>query len=530
MPPATMLPDPVNGMTAGAGMPLRDDVVIRYVTAFCPTCHADDPLRPLADVPRLAGYLSERGGQVWLVRGCPVHGRVSTLYDESAEILRWLERWTAPTKRHAPDVRGNYDAVPLAYQRGLGEMQTQHTCILLEDITQACNLSCPTCFAESSPSVHGFVPVSTILANVDTRLSRENGRLDVVMISGGEPTVHPDFMTLIEQLLDRNITRILINTNGVLVARNDALLAFLEKHNSRIETYFQFDGFKLSTHRAHRGADLRALKQTALQRLSQAGIFTTLTMTASLGVNDDEIGDVVRLALATPFVGGVSIQPQFASGRSLALDPNERLTHGGVLARLGPQTNDAVTWTDLTALPCSHPHCCSVGYLIRTDAGEWKSLVSLVGAERLHEHLGLVSNRIVDPQMNLQLQRLVKEALLGLLSEQSSLSHPSLAQIFRDVCESCDLGLSTLVRLAGQSLVGNKKGFRGLVSERIKRITVKPFMDMHTMLEERLLQCCVHVGTQTAEGADQCVPFCAAQAWAPLSRMKPAERVARHAD
>ena len=203
-----------------------------------------------------------------------------------------------------------------------------------------------------------------------------------------------------------------------------------------------------------------------------------------------------------------------------------RLTHGGVLSRLGPQTDNLVSWRDLTALPCSHPHCCSVGYLIRTDAGEWKSLVSMVGSERLKQQLGLVSNRIVDHQITTELQRLVREALLGLLSEQSSLTHPSLAQIFRDVCESCDLGLSTLVRLAGQSLVGNRKGFRTLVSERIKRITVKPFMDMHTMLEERLLQCCVHVGT-TRDEAQQCAPFCAAQAWTPISRMKPSERVAR---
>src|SRR2546422_4583480 len=60
----------------------------------------------------------------------------------------------------------------------------------------------------------------------------------------------------------------------------------------------------------------------------------TLTMTAALGVNDDEIGAVVRYGLATPFVGGISIQPQFGSGRSAALDPRNRLTHTGVLARL----------------------------------------------------------------------------------------------------------------------------------------------------------------------------------------------------
>jgi 7,8-dihydro-6-hydroxymethylpterin dimethyltransferase len=503
------------------GMPLRDERVMRYVTAFCPECHREAPDQDLAGVRRLAGYLAERDGKAWLVRGCPDHGRITTLYDESAEILRWLEQWTAPTKAHMPDTPGNFDPVPVAYLRGLGEMQTQHTCILLEDITAACNLTCPTCFAESSPGQHhGFVSVRDVLANVDQRLARENGRLDVVMLSGGEPTIHPELIEVLEGLLEREVQRILINTNGIRIATDDRLLAFLEKHNTRIETYFQFDGFRLETHRAHRGADLRRIKSEALARLSAAGVFTTLTMTASLGVNDDEIGEVIRYMLDTPFIGGVSIQPQFTSGRSLALDAMDRLTHGGVLGRLGPQTDGLVTWHDLTALPCSHPHCCSIGYLIRTDAGEWRSLVSLVGEDTLKARLDLVSNRIVDAQITAQLRTLVKEALLGLFSERSSLTHPSLAQLFRDVCETCDLGLSTLVRLAGQAMLGDRSGFRKLVSERVKRITVKPFMDINTMLEERLTQCCVHVGTRDGD-AHQCVPFCAAQAWTPLSAMKP---------
>ena len=510
------------------GMPLRGDRVMRYVTAFCSECHAEQPDQDLASVRRLAGYLTERDGKAWLVRGCPDHGRITTLYDEEPEILRWLEQWTVPTKAHIPDRPGNFDPVPLAYQHGLGEMQTQHTCILLEDITAACNLTCPTCFADSSPSVHGFVPVEQVLANVDTRLSRENGRLDVLMLSGGEPTIHPELMPLIEQLLERDIQRIVINTNGIQIARNDRLLAFLEQNNTRVETYFQFDGFRLETHKAHRGADLRRIKREAIDRLSAAGVFTTLTMTVALGVNDDEIGDVIRLVLDTPYVNGLSIQPQFASGRSARLDPLRRLTHGGVLARLGPQTNGVVTWKDLTALPCSHPHCCSIGYMIRTDSGEWRSLLNIIGPERVKEHLGLVSNRIADAQITAQLRGLVKEALLGLFSERSSLTHPSLADLFHDVCEACDLGLSTLVRLAGQAMLGNRSGFRKLVSERIKRLNVKPFMDINTMIEERLMQCCVHVGTQDGD-AHQCVPFCAAQAWRPLSVMKPSEVVAQAA-
>ena len=70
------------------GMPVRDDRILRYVTAFCPYCHDEEPDRPLECVARLGGYLAEEGGRVWLVRGCPSHGRVRTLYDESAEKMR----------------------------------------------------------------------------------------------------------------------------------------------------------------------------------------------------------------------------------------------------------------------------------------------------------------------------------------------------------------------------------------------------------------------------------------------------------
>ena len=129
---------------------LRGDRIHRYVNAFCPLCHEEQPDRPLAEVRRLSGYLAEREGRIWLERGCPDHGLVRTLYDESPEILTYLEQWTAPTKRHEPDVRGNFKPVPAAYADGLPEMQTQHTCILLEDLLDHCNLKCPTCFAASA--------------------------------------------------------------------------------------------------------------------------------------------------------------------------------------------------------------------------------------------------------------------------------------------------------------------------------------------------------------------------------------------
>jgi 7,8-dihydro-6-hydroxymethylpterin dimethyltransferase len=502
-----------------SGVELRGDRIHRYVNAFCPQCHAEEPDRPLSSVERLSGWLTVRGdGQVWLERGCRSHGLVRTLYDEDPEILSYLEEWTAPTKAHVPDLPGNFDPVPAAYLRGLPQMQTQHTCILLEDIADTCNLRCPTCFADSSPDLRNVVAVRDVLANVDRRLERENGRLDVLMLSGGEPTLHPQLPELLAELTGRPITRILLNTNGLRIAHDDELLDLLTEHRERAEVYLQYDGLSPAAHRYHRGGDLRRIKRDALRRLSEREIFTTLVMTAALGVNDHEIGDVVMLALETPYVGGVCIQPQFGSGRSGFIDPENRLTHTGVLKRLGPQTNDLVTWRDLTALPCSHPHCCSVGYVLRDDGGRWRSLVALIGHDNLKDRLGLIANRIADSEIPRELRLALRESLMGLLSEQSSLSHPQMSDVWRMICENCDLGMATLMTVASAALPGRRRRLRRLLGERVVRITVKPFMDMSTMLEERLVQCCVHVGTRSSQ--DQCAPFCAVQAWPQLGAQR----------
>jgi hypothetical protein len=157
--------------------------------------------------------------------------------------------------------------------------------------------------------------------------------------------------------------------------------------------------------------------------------------------------------------------------------------------------------------------------MIKTDDGEWRSLVGILGHDRLREHLDLVANRIADRELPADLRATVKQSLLGLLSEQSSLTHPTIRQLFKNICENCDLGLSTLVAVASSALPGRQRRLRSMLASRVKRITVKPFMDINTMIEERLTQCCVHVGTRTDQ-QHQCAPFCAVQAWPQLAAMK----------
>lgn len=119
-----------------------------------------------------------------------------------------------------------------------------------------------------------MAPLSEVLANIDTRLARENGRLDVPMLSGGEPTLYPHLAELLEELVARPIIRIMVNSNGMLMATDDELLALLARHRDRVEVYLQYDGPSKEASIHHRGGDLTRFKDMAIARLSGAGVFT----------------------------------------------------------------------------------------------------------------------------------------------------------------------------------------------------------------------------------------------------------------
>src|SRR5205085_2833449 len=137
------------------------------------------------------------------------------------------QQWRVPTREVVADQPENVLPIPLSYFQGLGATQTQHSCILLIDINQACNLTCPACFAASDPLAAGYLDREQVLAILDASLSREGGDLDVLMLSGGEPTIHPQLEAIVMAALERPVARILINTNGARLARDDRLLEFL---------------------------------------------------------------------------------------------------------------------------------------------------------------------------------------------------------------------------------------------------------------------------------------------------------------
>ncbi len=501
---------------------LRPYTPLRMVLCVCGHCFSENPDRSIdyaTDI--LQGNLILMDGKVYLRRHCRRgHGEVISLYEEDYDLWNYLQQWRVPTKEIIPDTPNNIRPIPIGYADGLGDLQTQHSCVLLLDITENCNLNCPTCFAGSGPGVSRFVRIAHIMRALDTAIEREGGRIDLLMLSGGEPTVHPEIVEIIQEAISRQVTRVVLNTNGVRLAKDDKLLSALAKMRDRVEIYLQFDGFSRESQLYHRGEDLRELKAEVFRRLAAARIFTTLVMAVAEGVNDGEIGKVVEYAFDTDYIGGVAFQPVFGSGRANPIDPMKRVTTTGVLQRLGAQTGGLVTPEDFIALPCSHPDCCSITYYVRGDEGQMNSIPKLLGIERLKANLGLVSNRIAFPDANPAIQA----ALIGMMSETTTISRPELVDYVLNLCESCDLGLSEFVKSVGRMVVRRETPIE-TVTKRMKRLTIKSFMDAWTLNLERLQQCCVHVGSTDGDSNPVRVPFCARQLFGELRQKTSAGQV-----
>jgi hypothetical protein len=449
------------------------------------------------------GMLVSHDGKVWLRRFCGEHGETESLYEEDAEIWRSRHGWSTPTLQVTPDRPDNAGGFPHAYRDGLPASHGQHTCILLLNVTQRCNYGCPACYAAAQAPGTATPPderpsLAEIRRTVETTIAREHGKLGVLMLSGGEPTVRDDLPEIIEALVDLPITRIMLNTNGRRIARDDRFLSFLHQYRRRIEVYLQFDGLRPSTYLALRQEDVAAEKLRALERLNETRIFTTLVTTVQRGVNEDELGDIVQLGLQTPRCAGMAIQPLFGSGRVPAYDPLDRITPTGIQRRLGEQTQGLLGPNDFIPLPCSHRDCCDITYLLQTADGAWKSIPQLVGKPELRQWIGHIANTISFEDISGAARAMLQSgAIQRVFSEQLKVGTPDLARDLMSMCD-CVPGLPEVLGAIWSRVSQRAKSSENALdkaAERTFRITIKMFMDAHTFHAARLRQCCVHTGT-----------------------------------
>ncbi len=449
--------------------PVRNRVFHEITRSLCPEC------RQVIDAQVLI-----RDGAVILRKRCPEHGWHEALVSSDAD-------WYLDSLKYNKPGAIPYDFATTVEQGcpfdcGLCPEHQQHTCVGLVEITTRCDLGCPTCFADSHPAQRHAdhdLSVAQVEAILDRFLETE-GQPEVVQISGGEPTLHPHLMDILAAAKARDIRHVMLNTNGLRLAQEPDFVRQLARYQPTI--YLQFDGLTASTYQTLRGHDLRAIKQQALDHLAQAGLYAVLVATIAQGVNEGEIGDILRYGLEHPAVLGVSYQPVTFAGRCLDHhDPLHRITLPDVLHALEAQTEGLFQVSDFRPVPCPHPTCSACTYAF-VDGEKAIPIPRLLDVD---DYLDFVTNRAV-PDLSAELQPAL-EALWSMAAVVGS------DETTGDLtCVAC--GIEVPLTFDPQRL-----------REHFFMIQVHGFMDEHTFDLKRLMKCCIH--ELLPDG--RAVPFCA---------------------
>src|SRR5262245_60719399 len=307
-----------------------------------------------------------RDNHVWMYKWCPQHGRSKVLIATDAKYWRaGREDYIKPPEMPLQFNTEMHWGCP--YDCGLCPDHMQHSCLTLLEVTDQCNLACPVCYASSGPQRRTQRDVSTIERMLDAIVANE-GEPDVVQISGGEPTVHPQFFEILDAAKRRPIRHLMVNTNGIRIATEAGFAERLARYAPAFEVYLQFDSFEREALLTLRGADLRQIRERALERLKAVGLSTTLVVTVARGVNDGEIGTIIEYAAGQSCVRGVTLQPVSFAGRTDGVTVQAaRLTLTEVRQKILDQT-DMFTAEDIIPVPCN-PDALAMGYALKTAAG-----------------------------------------------------------------------------------------------------------------------------------------------------------------
>jgi uncharacterized radical SAM superfamily Fe-S cluster-containing enzyme len=300
-------------------------------------------------------------GRVYYQKRCPVHGVSKTLIEEDADYWLGIRHWLKPGDK--PLFHASRTERGCPWDCGLCPDHEQHSCLAIVEINDACNLTCPVCFSDSAVGRGGHRSLAEVEAMLDA-VVRAEGEPDLVQLSGGEPTIHPQLWDIIAAARARPIRHLMINTNGVRIAQEDGFAERLAEIGPGFEVYLQFDSLQDERLMELRGARLARIRQQALERLEAAGVSTTLVCAVRQGVNSDEAAAIVDHALSWSCVRGVVFQPVQDAGRNEGFDPRmHRSTLSGI--RRTVAEGGVFDASDLVPLPCNPDQIC-IGYGLRS--------------------------------------------------------------------------------------------------------------------------------------------------------------------
>jgi uncharacterized radical SAM superfamily Fe-S cluster-containing enzyme len=425
-------------------------MLLHETTSLCRWCKNAVPARAVA-----------RGPEVWLEKTCPEHGPQEVMLSDDAD---WYQRTRAIPTRPAPPLRAPKPVeAGCPFDCGACESHEQKVRLPVVTITSACNLDCPICYVHNKNEGAYHMTVDEFRRVLDHLRDDHGGDIDLVNFTGGEPTLHPHFLEFLEMSRQAGIHRVSICTNG-LKLRDEALVERLGQLGARIA--LSFDSFEMEADYALQGAHLVDVKLQVMELLEKHDVDTTLIPVMTRGLNDHEIGRILRFALGKRNVRHIEVHTMTYTGQGGTHFPREgRISMHEVLRRIEETTEGMLRPDDFVPSPCAHPLCYQIAYLLMDPAGGPPvPFTRLIDKQTLYECLS--DHLYLEPSP--KLERAMQDAVDRLWSEGSE---------------------------EGERIIGILKRLLADVSLRSwekasKAIYVHSHMDEETFDTERIAKCC----------------------------------------
>lgn len=331
-------------------MPTRKYTYYDFTLSLCPQC-----------LKRIDAKIVFEDDKVYMLKRCPEHGHSKVVIADDIAYYKNIRNYNKPSETpYTFNTKTHYGC---PYDCGLCPDHEQHSCLTVVEITDRCNLTCPTCYAGSSPSYGRHRTLDEVKKMLDAVVTNER-EPDVIQISGGEPTLHPQLFEILDYAKSLPIKHLMLNTNGISIAKDFGFARRLASYAPDFEIYLQFDSFRKEVLHSMRGANLTDIRVQALEHLNELNLSTTLVVTVQKNLNDDEIGAIIDFALKQGCVRGVTFQPTQIAGRLENFDSlTDRITLTEVRRKILEQSS-VFNSDDLIPVPCN-PDALVMGYALK---------------------------------------------------------------------------------------------------------------------------------------------------------------------
>jgi len=331
-----------------SGHPIREIpwTLPYWTTSLCPECKTVIKARKFAE-----------DNCVYMEKECEEHGYFRELISNDIEFYMNMFTFRFGDNRGVanPLVHGD-SKTQCPDNCGVCNMHHSHTCMANVDLTNRCDMRCPVCFANAASM--GYVTEPTldqVQQMLQTLRDRKPVPCKVIQFSGGEPTIHPNFIEIVKMAHDMGFGQIQIATNGKNMS--DLEFALRCKEAGLHTLYLQFDGVTDDVYRKTRAEEILKTKLQCIEVCRKVGLRVVLVPTVIRGVNDHQVGAIVRFACDNAdVITGISFQPVCFTGRIAEKDRLEqRYTITHLALDIEKQTNGTVPRSNWMGLGCTQP-------------------------------------------------------------------------------------------------------------------------------------------------------------------------------